>query len=731
MNKNLYAESMRRIGHLGLALMIVGAALSAILCVSNAADTMRMQRLGNPFGLMPILPFYSFLAGIGFAYMGFGFLNKRCDSDFYHSIPVRRLDMFLSVALASLTWIAATVVLCVLASMTVYLFMGVPFVPSYYLMGIPFFIVAAMLAFAAAAIACSLTGTLFSNMILTGVVLFLPRFVLFWLGRSIVANTWIVGWQDLAGLLNPCTNIATGMVVMLSRNMLKGDIVSMGNILYSLVLALVELALGALLFIRRPSELAERSAKNSGLQTLFACLLTLPVMLLFMRSPRLKTFVILLAASLIVYLAYQFIVLRSPKKVFASLVWYACTVAVAAGLYFGMAGISNAVLNETPAAADIQSVQFVRNEQSYYGQPSYVEVQVSKLRFTNNAVKECAADALQAAVARIKTPGYSGNRAYQDGYYSNNIESVVITLHNGRKLRRSIEFTDMNALNAARSENPDYAAAIQAFPAAEELGFLSGRYSNYKDISAEDLEKLRASFVAEYTDAGRVADSYYDKRVYQSDNEDASPRRMYTADQEQNLNNFNLAGHVGSKRFFNSYTIDLSVPKTAGLFMMLSNNNADADVIYNADATLKVLRDKAPEGGHFRADCSFTNVPMQDGSKQKINMNFYGNVYDGEFQAEKGYSLDIEMMEQLMEVLGRGMPTADPSGMFASFGYNSNVRFTGDANNNEMTTQSGYLAFTKEDEKLLLRIISQYTQMQADRWRVDDPDLTFIVVDAD
>lgn len=720
MNKNLYGESMRRFMRIGIALLIACVALTAILCAGNASENEWSKSLDGPFRLMPVLPYFAFVGGIAFAYTGFAFLNKRCDSDFFHSLPVRRSDLFIATTLAALTWTAATVIASVLATAVVYLFMNVPFVAQYLLLGVPFFIVATMLVFAGAAIACSITGTFFANLILTGLVLLLPRFLLFWAGRTVVANTWIIGWRDLTGMLNPNTNIVTGMLVMLSRNMLKIDLVSMGNILYSLVLTCVELALGLYLFSKRPSEMAEQNAPSSKMQTLFACLLSLPVMLLFMRSPRKLTAAILTVASLMVFLVYQFAVLRKPKKVFYTLPWYLLTAAVVTGMYFGMAGVSRAMLNETPSAEQIQSVTFAGDELNSATR-KYASVRISDIVFEEDSVKKIVSESLSAAVARINQPGYQGERYFKDGAF-NTVEPIVITLKSGRKLHRSIEFSDMNELNDARSANAEYVAAVRTFPTPDEIDFLVASYSNDKKMSDEDAEKLRASFVDEYKQHDRIVNSYYDKYPLRQSSYDQT-YNMFATDDEQDIGYFSSIGHVGARRFSDWHTVNLKTPKTAGLYMMLSNAVVEPDTVYNAATTLKILRSKLPDGGYISIGCTFTNVPMQNGTRQQINLYHDGNVYDGAYRSDNRYGASPEVMAQMMEILSRGMVTSDPNAMFAELYFSSNIRFDGGVQEDFGQMNSAYLAFTKEDEKALLKLISEWTKARYEQERIYNPEL--------
>jgi hypothetical protein len=132
----------------------------------------------------------------------------------------------------------------------------------------------------------------------------------------------ILSWVDLPWYLAPTTNIATGQIVTLSRSMLRNQIFNWGNLVYSLALAAAELFAACLLFVRRPSEIAEHGAKNMQMQTLYACLLTLPIVLLLASgavNTTSQNILLVLAVALGCFVAYQIVVLRNGRKVLKSL----------------------------------------------------------------------------------------------------------------------------------------------------------------------------------------------------------------------------------------------------------------------------------------------------------------------------------------------------------------------------------------------------------------------------
>ena len=587
------------------------------------------------FTFMPVMLYYVFVAGAGFALVGFSFLNKRAESDFYHSIPVRRSELFLSITAASMTWIFGTILLNALLSAAIYLSFGVPFVPAYLPMGVLLFLAAAMLTYAAASIGCSLTGTLLTNVVVTCLVLFLPRFILFLIARSLVDYTTLMSWLDMPRWLRPDMNAATGMIVMFSRMLYYGTIMNWGTIVYSLVLAAAELALGCYLFMRRPSELAEQGARSAAWQTIFACALTLPVMMLILvpgrRNPLISMFsLIVIAAALAVYVVYQLIVLRNAKKMFKSLPWFLGVAAVSFAVLFGMRGAGKAELARCPAWDEIAYVEFPGADATLANK-SYSTLLLSEGAFTSKDLRQYVADTLRANIdnANLQTNGYYSSYFYNE---LSVIEPVVIHLQSGIKLRRTLLFANANVLNALRAQDgiDTYNYAINTLPKKADVK----KYVSYYGMTAEEVQQLYDCFKEECLALELVPYGNYRLRVA-SDSTNAY--RGYNCDEEQNYGEFGIGGYVGTQRFRDFFNVSLQTPKTASLWMMLQNNrNANMDLaeLMNAYDHVKA---SSNENDYFNISLTVTNIPMESGRLQQMyfgyNSNGQRNVMDNAYTA--------------------------------------------------------------------------------------------------
>ncbi|HWP21150.1 MAG TPA: hypothetical protein VN417_00310, partial [Candidatus Cryosericum sp.] len=460
-----YLESVRRLSRTGLVLFVLAVVASIVIsmqyCISQ--DNSRLLSLSQMF--LPLMV-YTFAGGIVLAFDGFSFLTKRADSDYYHSLPISRKNLFWAVTLAALTWIAATVLASSLITTVVFTVTKTIFVPLYPLVAVPFYIVATMLVFAAAAIACSLSGTILTNLAITMVVLFLPRFIQFSIARGIIAKALLLSWFDLPWFLDPTTNIATGQIVVLSRVILKNEMFHAVNILYSLALTAGELFLGSFFFVRRHSEVAEHGAKNAKIQTLFACLLTLPVVLLFssgIMNATWQNILLVFGVALGCYAIYQTVVFRSAKKVLRSLPWYLVPALFAVCVYFGVQISGIAVRNEMPERSEITYVSFPGSDRSSDAR-GYASLQIAKVKFTDSDLLDYAFVSLMDNIDSVNRYGYFNYDfdPLSTGYILS--EPVTFGLKNGTTISRILVFTNGNQLNSMRNANSEYFKAIQTLP---------------------------------------------------------------------------------------------------------------------------------------------------------------------------------------------------------------------------------------------------------------------------
>ncbi len=645
-----YLESVRRLSRIGLVLFALSAVASVVVamqyCTQNYIDSLpRLSKMFSP------LVVFTYLGGLVLALDGFSFLNKRSDSDYYHSLPISRRRLYWAITLAGLTWITATVLASVLLTTAVFTIAKVPFVALYPLVAVPFYIVATMLVFAAAAIAASMTGTFLTDIALAALVLGLLRFVQFTIARGVVAQAQIVGWLDLPWYLSPVTNIATGQIAMITRRMLESRIYSFGNIGYSALLVIGELFLGCLMFLRRPSEIAEHGAKNDRVQTLFACLSVLPVGMLFasgvvaVNGPNI---LVLLAIMIGIYMIYQFVVLRAPKRVLRSMPWLLAPLALVTVGYLTAQGTTQTIQNDIPKLDNIAYVQFSgSNRGTDY--ITYQQYSVSRVRFTENEIKQYALSSLRDNIASIRERGYVSIDYDPNGSYFSTTEPVTFVLKNGRRVSRLVTFQDQNELLTVRETNADFAKAIRSLPPEDSVCYLQ-QQTLYRGGFAS-VQPILRSLYAEVPETGIVPNDAY--RLQNSD-------IIYSVDERQTVGGVNTAGYVGMQRYMDYYNIRMELPKTVSAWMDWQNG-------HGTNEYLDLLGEIVDRSANFTGstdyiDCNMTfyNVPIADGSVQM--RSFYFGAYAND--TNNYYAPFMPLMKEINEILLRSEPSADPGKLF-------------------------------------------------------------------
>ncbi len=642
-----YLESIRKLSRVGLILFALSLVASAVVSIQNCTALYHNNVPSMTHMFSPLIAFV-YAGGIVLAMDGFSFLNKRSDSDFYHSLPVSRKKLFWAVTLAALTWVAATVLGSVLLSVIVYTLTKTPFVQLYALVAVPFFTIAAMMVFAACAIAMSLTGTTITGLGLTVLVFGLFRFVQFAIARGVVVNTQMIGWLDLPWYLTPVTNIATGQIAQLLRPMLRDTLYSPINMLYSAVIAGAELVLARVLFARRPSELAERGAKNATLQTVFACAAVVPVVILFASgvvTQQNMSIPIVIGVAAGVYVIYQIVALRNTKKMLLSLPWLAIPLALGVAGYFGTTGMAKAMQDFVP---NTQDVAYVRLEGADRGTEytSYQQHLVSKVQFTETDIRQYAVETLRDNVATIHRSGYL-NYSYDDqSGYMLVTQPVTFVLKDGRSFSRILTFLNQNTLLSYCQQNSAFNEAICTLPPQSSVRYLQG--ADLYDKAYSESSAILNTYYQELPTTDYPANDFY--RSY-------DPYMNYTVDDEQNYGNISALGYVGMTRYWDNYTIRLGMPKSSSAWMAFQNAQSVNEFLDLLQQMMKKSATLTNDLDYFSVSTMVYNVPMSDGSKQTMSFYFDRSANDGAAELKNQMQ---PLMEEFVTILLRSTPTSNP-----------------------------------------------------------------------
>lgn len=509
----------------------------------------------------PILVPFFYLAPFIFCLVLFSFLNNRKGSDFYHSIPQTRICLFLSYTVSIIAWLFGIIVLTVLPASLVYAVSGLNFNPIFIPYLIFTFFAGSLLVTACMLLAMSITGTVFTNIILFGLILFLPRFITS-LAIQNITNLNIL-WPNFGGLARVDYNIPVKFIFRYFINTNSSNdsfYTSIPAIVYSIILAIIYLAVACVLFRYRKSETAGSSAPNTALQHVYRCVVTLPFALcipIIIISNGVQNYlpviISLTVVSIIVYFLFELLTTKSVKKMIKSAPMLLAVVAVCAVFGATVGAVKSSILNFTPAASEIESVSIspivVGRMDSLYGFEN-----VKDLWYNDDSLKSVVSEALSDNVKSLKTEQYVDPNC---SYY------VSFHMKNGRYVQRKIYTNDdqTSEIEKWMLSNDEYLDNLLKLPPDNIISSIV--VGNIPDKS--DVRKLWESYKSEYSTLSKS-----EKKSFISN--------YLSTQQSQSASDFIdyiiISGVNGSDIYTYYYPIYSSMSKTVSLYFEFSNKES-------------------------------------------------------------------------------------------------------------------------------------------------------------
>jgi hypothetical protein len=592
-DKNLMLEGFSQLRLPGLIFLVVSVFGSGLYAIAHYFSYLNYQNQVTRYGgssvylqsmrivdiqnTTPLLLPVAYLAPFVFCLMLFSFLNSRRGSDYYHALSCTRVCLFLSFTASILIWLALIIVPSVLAASLIYGITGAIFNAAYIPCLIFTFFAAAVLVTACMLVAMSITGTVFTNTILFGLILFLPRFATTFLMSSVIGSLPILT-TSAGGFGNIGYNIPADFVYRYFMNQNSSSLdalyTSIPSILYTLILAAVYIALACFLFRLRKSETAGAGAPNRILQHVYRCIVTLPVALLIpivllsyenaeyndfrqFLEGQAGTIIILAAASILIYFLYELLTTKSVKRMFRSAPLLLAVAAVCVLFGVTLNAVRSSLLNFSPSAGQIESVTILplsedTNRYATNSYESYNELGLKALPLTGSTLKGAVADILAGDVRSLKA---SVDGLYQSPYTNYH---VGIRLKNGQYAERILYAAGaMNAkIKKALYANSTFFNASTALPDEKSVDIVTASFDN-QSLSETACKKLWQLFKTEY-------DSLPNEEKLSVD---ASPGAF------SNTNPIlSVYGSLGMERFQNNYMINDTLPKTEQFYAKLTND---------------------------------------------------------------------------------------------------------------------------------------------------------------
>lgn len=392
----LYIEGLRQLRIVGILGAILLFCSSAITVVDNALSTQRQMELYQDSSIVLanlsalevaplLLLLFSVFAPVMTLWL-FHFMNKRNSSDFLFAIPQTRMALYCSYTSSIVTWLAILAlsgligVLIPAAIFSTYI--NIPY-HALFLLTLSCFLYSLQV-MAAILVAMSITGTMFSNIILSGLILFAPRLLIFMLTGIWKNIPFIYASSDHFSLLNDSINPISGCVLypLCGISDTYQLFSSAAPMIYSVCLSVIYLLLAAFLFQKRKSETAGKSASSPILQSIYRitvtmiyCVVVAAVILSEANAMQNATgrFEIIVAylVAVAIYFLFELLTTKSVQKMWKAAPGLLVVLVLNGVMIFGMHSIIQRAYNFQPTAEEVTGITFLPQSTNNGNQISY------------------------------------------------------------------------------------------------------------------------------------------------------------------------------------------------------------------------------------------------------------------------------------------------------------------------------------------------------------------------
>lgn len=567
----LYKEGFRQTKILGIVLAVItvlGSALIPLMSIIEYYSNIKMQEANLYISqisleeFVPLLFVFAFVAPIVMSLNIFSFMNKRNASDFYHSVPHTRKCIFISFSAVVLTWITAITAATILLNFALYSIcpttnVTLNFLPYAFF----YYLAAALLVYGAISIAKAVTGTVLTNLVVTALIGLFPRFIMYIFSMALSEKVIIADISSMGLLVNLQYNIPVSLIFMPFTNT-DIDMTFIGGIVYTVVLGIIYVLIGLLLFSKRKSETAERSAPNKIMQHVFRCLITIPVSLVLplcmsLDSLSIETVILVIFISLIIYFGYELLTTKKIKNLVSAIPVLA--VIVIFDILFGvtLTQAANYTLSITPEKDEIKEVCVIReNNNSYYGRVKYNDILIGDMYMDDEQFIEYVSEQLKYTANLVK------ENKYYDGTRDRVSLDISIRTKSGSTIKRSVLFTEAQVkyINGVYEADEIYKQKATELPEVnnESIINITLPYTFYDGNTGKGLWNIYAE---EYSKLSTEEKLYHNGMSYDI------PEGVTGY---ENIK-IEFYGYHGTERFTSEYFVTNKTPKTLATIFKLVN----------------------------------------------------------------------------------------------------------------------------------------------------------------
>lgn len=517
-NVRLYLDGIRQLRIIGILFTVLISLVTAVIPIMHYLDSLNWQDV-SPSGIdflemnPLIILLFCAVAPLMTLYL-FTFLNKRSSSDFYHAIPNNRECLFFSFFAAVMTWVLGILAFSAAVSLVCY---GA--FPQLYIINYTSVLLAGFNAFAGAlfiaaavAIAMSVTGTVFTNLLVALILISFPRLLLELVLSGIQSAFPLVNGLNFIPLLSSQYNVPVGFVfsIFISGEF-NGGMTQWQSGIYTLVAGLVYMVLAAVLFVKRRSEGAGQSAPSRRLQSVYRFLVGFVISCVatyglfeqtmddysYLDESDLFSFALIYLIAVLAALTFEVLCTRKFRGLLRKGIT-TILLLVAANLvfFFGMLGAGRSLYAYTPDAEEIDSVSFTTGMEdsylSYYDgrRLNYFTAQTGKIKLDDPEILKIVSRQLEYSVDLLEI---SRNRFNKE---SSEAQTVTVAIRDGlfTRHRHVLMYSqDINALSKRLQEVPDYRKVYETLP--ERISSVDFESMNkYMYVSAHKEEDVTAFY---------------------------------------------------------------------------------------------------------------------------------------------------------------------------------------------------------------------------------------------
>ena len=582
----LFRESFRQLK--GLALLFTGVILvpSLISLLSNplsAGNTYvpRSVSLLSPMDMQPLLILSFCLAAPFLTLKAFRYTTERKGSDFYHALPHKRSCIFLSLLGSVFAWLVLILLVSALVSgLTAALF------PRYYSfnwgdllhMNLSILLVCFYVAVVTAC-AIHLSGTVFSNVIVSLLLLFGPRFIIHSLTQFIALESPLLMRDYLPFPYG--INLFSHLVYTFFGGGVYGllydaQVYDWFRMIYTLFAVAAWVLFGVFLAQKRKSEWAEVPVAHGRIRAVIRTALAfivclIPLEMLLARSENTFDIMVFYLLALLLFFGYELLATRSIKSLGKILPSLLVLLALNLGAFLLCRSTIKSANAYQPEPEDIEYIRILDDK----GSMSILVGAIQDCKLKDKEVHRLVSALLQ------KSRDNENRRGIYYGYRDNMVYQKV-AIKSGlleRYRRLYIDRDDLEKLSQALTGDADYVAAYMNLPELEQLNGKFRLNTNLSEVPGVP-QQIYLSLREEVQEMGFA-------RWYQHQNKQITDAGCYLM----------LETNRRGIHTYSEFYIDEDLPKTLALYQM-NEENFNQSQKELLDKQLKAWVDK-PDQGHI------------------------------------------------------------------------------------------------------------------------------------